>query len=63
MTAAPAASAISIAGTEARMRVSSVIRPCVVERNVEVGADEHAAPGECALLRQRGERQNMHERT
>jgi hypothetical protein len=41
MTAAPASRAATIAGSEARMRVSSVMLPAFVLRHVEVGADEY----------------------
>ena len=43
ITAAPRASASRMPGTEARMRVSSVMRARVVLRHVQVGADEDAA--------------------
>ena len=39
---APRSSSSSIVGRAARMRVSSVIRPSLVERNVEIDANERA---------------------
>ena len=47
-------------GTEARMRVSSVMWPRVVLRHVEVGADEDALAGNFALGAQIGETEDVH---
>jgi hypothetical protein len=49
ITAAPAFRASSMQGTEARMRVSFGDAAGVVQRHVQVGADEHALACELAL--------------
>jgi hypothetical protein len=50
ITAAPASSAMRMAGTLARTRVSSVMRPAVVLRHVQVGADEDTFAGHASLV-------------
>ena len=60
ITAAPAFSASSMQGIEARMRVSSVMSAGVVLRHVQVGADEDALAGGLALGHEIVEAEDVH---
>ena len=47
-------------GSDARMRVSSVMRPGIVQRHVEVGADEDALAGDAPLRDEVLEAEDVH---
>ena len=61
ITAAPASSAMRMHGTEARMRVSSVMRPASSCGHVQVGTDEDALAGDAALGDEVGEAKDFHD--